>query len=201
MIAWSIEAANASIYLDRTIVSSDDREIIAVATEWNADIPFTRPAELGRDDSLIYDVLTHALDSIDRSYDMVVLLQATSPLRTAGDIDDCIETCVKLNASSCVSITPADKSPYHYFNRDGTGRIHPFASADGPLVNRQDLPQHFTVNGAVYVAKSDWLRTQKSFFGNDTVGHVMPRERSVDVDSEMDIVLARAMLLQSMFKT
>jgi CMP-N,N'-diacetyllegionaminic acid synthase len=196
LIAWSIEAARGSIYIDRAIVSSDDQEIIAIARNWKGEVPFIRPAELAHDSSSIYDALLHALDSVEQAYDYVVLLQATSPLRRPNDIDACIEACMAYGAPAGVTVTPAAKSPYHYFTLASDGRMQAIVTPERSLVNRQDLPETYVVNGAVYVARTDWMRAQRTFYGPDTIGHVMPSERSVDIDSALDLALAEALLAQ-----
>lgn len=186
LIAWTITAAKRSRHLDRTILSSDDAEIISVARQSGCDVPFTRPAELARDETPGVDPVLHALSAIAESYDYVVLLQPTSPLRTAQDIDECIVRCLALKAPSCVSVSEPDKSPYWMYTLDADGRMRPLITANAAS-RRQDLPMVYAVNGAVYVADCKWLEHMRTFVTNETVAYLMPRERSLDIDTDLDL--------------
>jgi CMP-N,N'-diacetyllegionaminic acid synthase len=196
MVAWSIEAAHGSRFIDRAILSSEDPEIMEIATKAGCEVPFTRPPELALDDSSIYDVLFHAIDSLDQRYDFCVLLQATSPLRVSIDIDACIELCLDSGAPACVSVSQSPKHPSLYFDLVANGRLCAHAGRPDNTERRQNLPAAYALNGAVYVARPSWLREQRSFIGEQTRGHVMPLERSLDVDSALDLTLVRALLAE-----
>lgn len=191
MVAWSVEACQQSRHLDYFLISTDDKEIAATAREAGCPVPFMRPDSLAEDDSSIHDVVIHALDSCDAVYDLVVLLQATSPLRTGADIDRGIETCVDREAPAAVSVTPSGKTPYWHFFLDGDARLRRVIDAP-PSSRRQDLPPTHELNGAVYVARTDWYRREKTFMTKATAGFVMPRERSIDVDTALDLIVVRA---------
>lgn len=185
LIAWTIEAANRSKYLDRLILSSDDAEIIQVAKEWGVEVPFVRPTELARDDTPGIAPVLHAVKELP-GYDYVVLLQPTSPLRMAEDIDQCIEICLQMQAPACVSVTIPEKNPYWMYSVGEDKRLRPLFDAD-TNARRQDLPSVHALNGAVYVVETGWLEQHKAFITEKTVASVMPRERSVDIDTEWDI--------------
>ena len=193
LIAWTIEEAKKSRYIDRLILSSDDPEIIRVAGEWGCEAPFVRPPELARDDTPGIDPVLHALGELP-SYDYVVLLQPTSPLRTAEDIDGALELCLARNSRACVSVTEPDKSPYWMFNRDSDGRLRPLIDTGEIAGRRQDLPRVYALNGAVYVAESAWLAESRSFLTGDTLGYEMPKERAADIDTELDFTIAELFL-------
>lgn len=186
LIAWTIEAGIQSKYIDRLILSSDDPEIIAVATSWGCEVPYIRPAELSGDD---VPGIEPVLDALRRfpGYDYVVLLQPTSPLRTTMDIDACIAYCVSNRAPACVSVTASDQSPYWMYQLGEHGRLLPILAAERPISRRQDLPATYVVNGAIYVAYCTWLIEAANFLTNETVGFQMPKERSIDIDSELDL--------------
>ncbi|WP_205451066.1 cytidylyltransferase domain-containing protein [Salinibacter ruber] len=114
LIAWTIEAGHESEYLDRLILSSDDEEIMTVAEEHGCEVPFRRPDELAQDDTPSMDALLHALNQVE-SHDYVVLLQPTSPLRTADDIDATIARCHQNEGMPCVTVTETDKPPQWMF--------------------------------------------------------------------------------------
>lgn len=190
MIAWSIEATKTATLLDRTVVSTDDPEIAEVARTAGAEVPFLRPAELATDSASIIDALFHAVDALAETPDYLVLLQATSPLRTGADIDECIRACLDGGAAAAATITPAAKPPYWMFLRDERGRVRPVIERDAQE-QRQALPPTFAPTGAVFVAQTEWLRRERSFWkAGETVGVVIPPERSVDVDSDMDFRFA-----------
>lgn len=192
LLAWSIEAAKRSDHIDRVIVSSEDGEILDVAKAWGADVPFVRPELLARDETPGIDPILHALEQLP-DYEYVVLLQPTSPLRTAEDIDRCIEQMLRAEAPCCVTVTEPAKSPYWMYTLGADNRIEPLIQAE-QVARRQDLPPAYALNGAVYVAETEWLKRSKSFLAAGVVAHIMPGERSLDIDTELDLYLAEAML-------
>ena len=194
VIAWSIEGAKQSRYIDRLILSSDDSDIIDTAKSWGCEAPFVRPKELARDAARIEDALIHALDSLDAQYNYLVLLQATSPLRAAEDIDLCLEMCRDTGAPACVSVTLPNKSPYWMYRVSSDGRMQRLLDDSFEQSRRQDLPAIYGLNGAVYVAEVPWFRKHRGFVGPETRAHVMPPERSVDIDERRDLLLVRALL-------
>ena len=182
LIAWTIEEAKKSQYIDRLILSSEDAEIIEVAKSYGCEVPFVRPKELAQDHTSGIDPVLHAL-TLFPQYEYVVLLQPTSPLRSVKDIDNCIEQCIYKKAYSCVSVTQPDKSPYWMYVLDENNR-------------RQELPEVYALNGAVYVAQSDLLYQKKTFVTMDSVAYCMPKERSLDIDTELDLQLAEYLMMK-----
>lgn len=187
LIAWTIEEAKKSKYLDTIALSSDDAEIIAVALEWGCSVPFVRPKELARDDSSNIDVMLDALEKLP-DYDYVVMLQPTSPLRLTSDIDACIEASVRFDAP-CVSVTEPGKSPYWMYFLDEAQRMSPVLPPPEGFHSRQTLPKTYALNGAVYVASTLGLMRDKNFITPETLAHVMPNERSIDVDTIIDFAV------------
>jgi len=194
VVAWSVAAGKGSRYVDRLILSSDDPKIIRAARAAGGEAPFKRPARLATDTASIYPVLFHALDALKEPYDYIVLLQATSPLRTAEDIDACIRLCHRVGAPAVVSVCPAAKPPQWMFTLDARHRLRRISKVRRAADRRQDLPPVYIPNGAVYVARTGWLRRHASFVGPETRGYVMPPERSVDIDTHLDLLLARALV-------
>ena len=192
LIAWTADAAAASRYLDRVVLSSDDEAILAAGREAGLEVPFVRPAELARDDTPAMDVVLHALDALD-DVDLLVLLQPTSPLRTAADIDACIERVVA-GAPCCVSVTEPGHSPAWMFTLGEGGAMRRLIPELAIPARRQELPAVYALNGAVYVAEVDWLRRERSFLAEGTVGHPMPADRSVDLDDELDLALLEVLV-------
>jgi CMP-N,N'-diacetyllegionaminic acid synthase len=191
LLAWTVEAAKASKYVDRLILSSDDEQIISVAKSIGCDVPFIRPSDLSQDDTPGMAPVFHALEQI-KGYDYILQLQPTSPLRTEIDIDSAIELCLDGNAHSCVSVTEPDKSPYWMYTLNENLKMSPLL--DGQYIRRQELPAVYALNGAIYIAQVDWIFKNKSFLSRETLAYIMPKERSVDIDTMIDITIAEALL-------
>jgi N-acylneuraminate cytidylyltransferase len=166
-------------------LSSDDDEIMAVAASTGCEVPFRRPAELATDKTRTMEVVEHALRELP-GYDYLVLLQPTSPLRTSGDIDAAFQLMLSRNAPACVSVSEVDQSPYWMYQLTREDKL---ASIMEPLPNlnrRQDLPPTYILNGAIYIANTEWLLKSRSFIGLETVAYQMPKSRSLDIDDSRD---------------
>ena len=198
LIAWTIGAALASACVSRAVVSTDDDEIARVARQWGADVPFIRPAELARDDSPHIPVMTHAVEWLesreDLHFDYILLLQPTSPLRTAEDIDGAYRLCSEKNADSVVSVCEARSHPYWTKRIDANGRLEDFVASCEDYPQRQSLPPAYALNGAIYLVKRDVLMEKQAIHTDRTYAYVMPPERSLDVDSPWDLHLADLIL-------
>ncbi len=192
LIAWTIEAARASVYIDALVLSSDDEDVIAVARRWECEAPFVRPAELAQDDSSSVDVVLHALSQL-QGYEYVVMLQPTSPLRTSSDIDACLEIAER-TGSPCVSVTETEKSPYWVYTVGEEDRMRPVLPRPKDFHRRQTLPKTYSLNGAVYVSSSARLKATRDFIDARTVAYVMPRQRSVDIDALDDFLACERVL-------
>lgn len=194
LITWTINAAQASSYIDRLILSSDDEAIMAVARDAGCDVPFVRASELSTDEASSIDVVIDALERTP-GFDIVLLLQPTSPLRTAEDIDACLLAMSRGHAPACVSLRAADDHPYLTFGMDGAGVLTRFAQpSPGQSLRRQDLPSAWCLNGAVYAAQVAWLCEHRSFIAPETLGVAMPSERSIDIDTPADLVALEEVL-------
>ncbi|MBM9603017.1 acylneuraminate cytidylyltransferase family protein [Desulfopila inferna] len=197
LIAWSIEAAMKSNYIDRIIVSTDSADIATIAEEYGAEIPFMRPTELAADNSSGIDVCLHALEWYSNKsdiYDLLLILQPTSPLRTASDIDAAIETLGAKQAKAVVSVCETDHHPWWSSQLPQDGNMENFIRPEVLNKNRQELPNYYRLNGAIYLIETKLLRKTHSFYGPDTFAYIMPPERSIDIDSLPDLLLAEAYL-------
>lgn len=187
LIAWTIQAALASRHVDRVILSSDDAEIIETAARFGCEAPFVRVPALAGPEAASIDVV---LDALDRTpgYEVVVLLQPTSPLRISEDIDGALERMDETGAPAVVSVRPSTDHPWLTFGRDGRDRLAPHAQVPkGASLRRQDLPEAWVLNGAVYAAGVAWLRRGRTFMRpGETALWPMPAERSVDIDTLED---------------
>ncbi len=194
LLAWTIEAAQQSQYIDRLILSSEDAAIIAAAKAYGCDVPFVRPDELAQDETPGIDPILHALEQVP-GYDVVVLLQVTSPLRRVEDIDGCIGTWAEQQVNAVVSVTQASENPYWTFTVDNDQRMAPLFPKEN-YQRRQELPAVCSLNGAVYVADIAWLQQSQSFLHEQTRAYPMPQRYSLDIDTELDLMLAEAIVAQ-----
>ncbi|WP_138753684.1 cytidylyltransferase domain-containing protein [Paenibacillus sinopodophylli] len=199
LIAWTIEEANKSVYIDRAVVSTDDEAIIKAAIAYGGDVPFSRPASLAQDDSSGISPVLHAIDQIP-GYDYVVLLQPTSPLRNYNDIDKCIELLVASATTAVVSVTEQEKSPYWMFEVNQENKMKP-VMGETIALPRQELPKVYALNGAVYVSSIEQLKQTETFLTKETVAYVMPSERSIDIDTLTDFRLCEILIESSASKT
>jgi CMP-N-acetylneuraminic acid synthetase len=195
MIAYTIEAALASGRLARTLVTTEDREIGRVSEEYGAEV-VDRPRELASDSASSLDVVRHAIDRLEGEScppDVVVLLQPTSPLRTAADICAALDLSLGSRRAPVISVTEAVHSPcWSFVVRDG--RLSPLMGEQYFGLRRQDLPRAYVPNGAIYVAETGDIKNGNGFLGPATMPYVMPGERSVDVDTELDFLLCELLM-------
>ena len=192
LIAWTIKAAKESKYLDRLILSSDSLAIIKVAKQYGCNVPFVRPSELSQDETPGISPVLHVIEQVP-DYEYIVLLQPTSPFRSAGDIDRCIEICLEQYGKACISVSEVKENPSWMYHIQENKILSPLL--DAPLITRrQNLPKVYKINGAVYVAKAKWLQKSRSFMGVNTVAYVMPHERSLDIDTPFDFRIAEMLV-------
>ena len=199
LIAWTIEQALASKYLDRVVVSTDNKEIAEISKKYGADVPFIRPKELSEDNAKGIDVVLHAIDWLKennkrKQYDLMMLLQPTSPLRATEDIDKAIETLFLKEAKAIVSVCEVAHHPLWANTLPKNGCMKDFIKKEIMNKNRQELPVFYRLNGAIYLAYCDYIKQCRSFIGKETFAYIMPIERSIDIDSEMDLELAEILI-------
>lgn len=193
LIAYSIEQGLKSKLLDRLIVSTEDEEIAEIANKYGAVVPFLRPKELAKDNVRQIWSIFHAIDHFKEKnevFDIVVLLQPTSPFRTAQDIDQCINLLKQNTANSVVSFSSVmGGHPYHMFTIEGQSPKR-LINTQKLNMQRQHLPETYIVNGAVKIAYTNWLRKEKTFISDNMKGYIMPIERSINIDTKFDWLLA-----------
>jgi len=202
LISWTIEAGLKSKYVDKVIVSTDDDSIARIAKDYGASVPFMRPDELAADDSSTFDVLEHVIETLREngdSYDYVVLLQATSPLRSAQHLDDAFETMNKKKAVGVISVCLVDH-PIEWCNtlpKDGS--MNNFIRPEYRNIRSQDFEKRYCLNGAIYISLIENLVINKSFFiGAGIASYVMNREVSIDIDTSIDFTIAECLMQESL---
>ncbi|MBT5400299.1 acylneuraminate cytidylyltransferase family protein [bacterium] len=189
LIAWSIEASINSKYITKTVVSSDDEEILSISKKYGAEI-IRRPGDLARDDSSSEVVVSHAIDFLKlkgEEFDFLVLLQPTSPLRTSDDIDSSFDILFNSNATAVISVYEVDNKILKAFKKNKYGYIEGIANDKYPFMRRQDLPCIYMSNGAIYVIKVDRFIKNNSFFTSKTIPYEMSGTNSMDIDTKEDL--------------
>ena len=194
LIAYTIEQANKSKYIDCCVVSTEDEEIKSVAESCGGYVPFMRPKELAADDTPSIDPVLHVISRLPE-YDYMILLQVTSPLRSAEDIDGCIEFSFARLARSCVSVTEARTNPYWTYTLDEDMLMTPLLKLDyAKTYQRQKLPKVYELNGACYFFERQFILEEKKFISDGTLGYVMPASRSYDIDTLEDFIIVESIM-------
>lgn len=198
LIAHTIEQARQSRYIDRTIVSTEDSGIAGIARACGAEVPFVRPAYLAADNAATVDVLLHAISWFEEregyDFDILVLLHATAPLRNADDIDNCIKMLLEKKADNVFSVTESHRNPYfNMIEIADDGKVS--LSKEGRFASRQSAPKVYDMNASVYAWWKDILKREKGVFLKNSHVYIMPKERSVDIDDEVDFRIAEFLKL------
>jgi CMP-N-acetylneuraminic acid synthetase len=195
LLAWTADAALGAERLSRVVLTTDDPEIAEVGRRLGLEVPFLRPADLARDDTPTLPVVLHAVAELERAgdrgerFDAVCLLQPTSPLRTARDIDGCIARLEETGADAVVTVrpVPAEHNPHWVYFEGADGLLHLATGEDEPIPRRQDLPPAFHRDGRVYVVRRDVLVERRSLYGRRLAAYVADDpERSVNLDTPAD---------------
>lgn len=197
LIAWTIEAACAATLVDRVIVSTDDDRIADAARLHGGEVPFRRPAELAGDHSSHVAVVQHAVRWLEENggeYEYIVLIQPTSPLLMAEDIDAVVRLALENGYDSVITVFETEQHPYFVrrFLPDGT--LEYFSQEGRAYTRRQDLPLAYAEAGAVYVIRRDILMRDNCLETAHPRAWVLPRERALDVDEPWDLHLADLIL-------
>lgn len=184
LLQWSIDVALAAPSVDRVVVSTDDPEIAEAALAGGAEVPFLRPPELASDTASGIAPVLHALEQLPEVSD-VLLLQPTSPLRLLDDVEAIVALRRQASREAAVSVTPSSKHPAWMFELSPQQQLEPLLPSEAAAC-RQQLPPAYALNGALYLASRKFLEREHSFLTADTLGYVMPPERSLDIDSPLD---------------
>lgn len=201
LIAWTIEQALASKYLDRVVVSTDDKEIAEISIKYGAEVPFMRPKELARDDSTTSDVILHVLkwfEDVGEKYDYLALLEPTSPLREKNDIDKCIELLIDNEAAKSIVSVSKLESAHPEFNVVIDKKSGFIKKVDGTtefkVLRRQDLPDIYFFDGTIYISEVKAFFKNQTFYHNRTLAYIVPRWKSIEVDEIFDLICVEAII-------
>ncbi len=195
LIAWTIEAALGCSFIDEVIVTTDDVEIAEVSKRYGASVPFMRPAIFASDTATSFDTIKHAIDfyrdNFSKKFDLIVLLQPTSPLRSAHNIYEAIELLEEKSADAVVSVCETDHSPLWMNTLPNDLSMNNFLRDDVKNIRSQDLPRNYRLNGAIYICQADRLVVEKSFIiFNNIFAYIMNKDTSVDIDDSFDLKVA-----------
>ena len=204
LIAYTVDAARdaQSVTGGTILLSTDDAEIADTVRSLGLEVPYMRPAELATDTASSRDAMLHAMDWADVQgipYDCVVLLQPTSPFRTADDILACIAALGPAD-DMAVTVSEAHDNPYYtIFETGADGTLH-ISKGDGMYTRRQDAPKAWVYNGAVYAIRPASLRAMEMGRFARRIPSPMPADRSVDIDNELDWLVAETLMARRALK-
>ncbi|MGD9722087.1 MAG: hypothetical protein AB7O59_12405 [Pirellulales bacterium] len=198
LVVWTIEAAQRARRLARVVVSSDDAEVLALAAKIDAQLPLARPAEISGDTSPAIDFVRHALSELESRgegpFDAVAILQPSSPLTLSEDMDGTIELLEQSGADSAVSVMRLDHAIHPLKMKTMQGdRLLPFLEEERGRMAAHELPTIYVRNCSVYVTRRGAI-DRGQVIGDDCRGYVMPRERSLDINEELDLQFAEFLL-------
>ncbi len=191
LIAYTIEQAKASELFEHIVISTDDNKIARVSKEYGAEVFFKRDPKLASDTAGKLDVIKDAFSRSEKYYhqtfDYLVDLDATAPLRSVEDITKAFEHFIKNDNDNLITAMPSRRSPYfNLIEVDQDGKVYLSKTLEGGVVRRQDAPKSYDMNASIYIWKRDILLNSDTLFLENTGLYVMPEERSIDIDTELD---------------
>jgi len=193
LLAHSVLCAKQAGLFNEIFVSTDSHQYADIAVEYGGSVPFLREASLAGDTASMWDVVRDVLskyETIGKSFDSVTLLQPTSPLRIPDDIVEAHKIYKEKNADSVISVCIADHAPYLCNVLPESGSMEGFISYDKLDKQRQQLPDYYRINGALYLIRCSYLAKTMDIYGAGSYAYIMPKERSVDIDDELDFITA-----------
>jgi CMP-N,N'-diacetyllegionaminic acid synthase len=198
LICHSIKTALKSNLIDRVIVSTEDNEIASIAKDCGAEVPFIRPANLANDTSKVIDTYLHVIDMITKENSIpiksFVALLPTSPLRTSENIDQAIKIFNDKNADSVISVIEAPIPLQWHMHINDQEILKNYLPEFNVLKNRQEEKETYVPNGAIYVFRTEVLRSTRQYYTKKTYPYIMLREQSVDIDDLLDFEWAEFLL-------
>ena len=201
LIAWSIDCALQSQYINRVIVSTDSQEICDTALAYGAEVPFMRPNHLAEDTSLEWDAWRHALVEIERLEgkmpDVLLSLPATAPLRSVEDVEKCIHLFEESGADIVFTVKSSSQNPW--FNMVTVNKLDEpqiVVKPKNPIARRQDAPKTFDITTVCYIAKSSYVMSSIGLFAGNSKVVEVPEERAVDIDTPLEFQFAELLLSQ-----
>jgi CMP-N-acetylneuraminic acid synthetase len=201
LLERTIKIAKLSPYVDRVAVTTDHPEMYEIAIRYDAVVPVMRPARLASDSARTVDVVLHLVETVPIVTGWVLLLQVTSPLRTLSDLNTFCETFDNgpADAEAAVSLVHFDSPHPDKIQKIEDGLVKSYLGKES-MVARQSLPAVYALNGAFYIVHRDTLVTHRTFMPPRTLPFVMPEERSINLDTMMDVYVLEALLERGVYK-
>jgi CMP-N-acetylneuraminic acid synthetase len=202
LLEYTAQSALGARRVSRVVLSTEDPEIAEVGRRCGLEVPFMRPIELAQDTSPSLEVVQHALRWLEQRgdrFDAVCILQPTTPLRGAGEIDACIALLQESRADAVVTVrrVPDDFNPYWTYLRDAHGQLRLCMGEVAPVPRRQDLPPAFHRDGSVYVTRRDVVLDRSSLYGSRLLGYEVDDRPSLNIDTPDDWARAEELILAS----
>lgn len=200
LIAHAIDTGHQSEWIDRVIVSTDDDEIAKVSRQYGADVPFMRPAELASDQASEWHAWQHAINTLQSqkdspALDVFVCIPTTSPLRSVADVDLCIQTFIDSDVDIVITASPAEKNPYYnMIVMDEHGLARQVIESETSVYRREAYPAVYDMTTVAYVARPDFVLNSVSPFSGKVKAVLIPPERALDIDTELDFKFAEFIL-------
>ena len=203
LISYTIRESLNSARLDRVVLSTDDQEIADLGKALGADVPFLRPAHLAADHSPMIGVVVHALEwlKLNEGYnpDAIVLLQPTTPLRTASHVDQAIKQFETEDVDSLISVSIPQEHPFEMVHFEG--QQMKFAIERDNVGTRQEYPDYYFLNGAIYITRVSILLDQQTLWGGRVIPYLMDTLHCIDIDTESDLAIADYLMRQRQNQT
>ena len=198
LIGYAIQAALQVTRINRVVVSTDSEEIAAVSLEYGAEVPFMRPAELAGDTSPEWLAWQHAVHSLrsEMGGDFgLVVVPATAPLRSSEDLDRCLDAYEEGDVDTVITVTEAHRSPYfNMVKHDPRGYARLVIESENRFCRRQDVPEVYDMTTVAYVAGADFVMSHNGIFDGRVKSVFVPPERAIDIDTELDFMIAECLL-------
>ena len=199
LLAWTIEAASKVRQIDEIVVSTDDKKIAEISKNFGAKIPYLRPKALATDEAktvdVVLDVVNYYNEKLNRKFDVVIVLQPTSPLRKAKDIKNALNFFLKKKANAVISVCETDHSPKWANKLPKNLSMNSFLKSEVINTRSQDLEKYYRLNGAIYIIKTERLLVDENLFPKKkSFAFIMPPLRSIDIDTEIDFNLAEIII-------
>ncbi|RXJ92879.1 flagellar modification protein B [Malaciobacter molluscorum] len=191
LIAYSIEQAKASKLFEHIVISTDSNDIENIAKKHGAEVFFKRSSEMASDTAGKLDVIKDAFkrseEYYNKTFDYLIDLDVTAPLRSVEDIINSFKQFKENNNDNLITVMPSRRSPYfNLVEQDNDGKVFLSKKFDSTVVRRQDAPKSYDMNASIYIWKREVILNESSIFLEKTGLYVMPEERSIDIDTELD---------------
>lgn len=197
LISYTINEAKKSKYLDRIIVSTEDKHIASISKAYGAEVLFMRPLEIAQDTTPGIEPIIHCINWLKENEkynaDYIICLQCTSPFRKMEQIDEALERLLNENVDSIVSVCESEVTPF-WMKRIEKNRLIDFLNSTECYARRQDTPKVYRLNGAIYAAKTEILLKYKNWYTENTIPYVMDKLTSVDIDDMIDFKFAEFLM-------